>query len=138
MFSLLLQDNVTTIFDGICGDMNCRAGTVFSNGAEILHPAINDKRRAGPGTCGADYLGEPVFECNDGNTTVLTVNLIRQPRIPGVDNVSEIGSEYNFTEDGRIAFAPLVSMVDVSGTILGSRKGGRLLVHCCLCRIIGY
>ena len=54
------------------------------------------------------------------------------------EEVSEIGSEYNFTEDGRIAFAPLVSMVDVSGTILGSRKGGRLLVHCCLCRIIGY
>lgn len=101
LLALRCQDNVTTIFDGICGDMNCRAGTVFSNGAEILHPAINDKRRAGPGTCGADYLGEPVFECNDGNTTVLTVNLIRQPRIPGVDNVSEIGSEYNFTEDDR-------------------------------------
>lgn len=29
------------------------------------------------------------------------MNLIRQPRIPGVDNVSEVGSGYNFTEDDR-------------------------------------
>ena len=63
--------------------------------------------------------------CSDGVVSVLAVNLIRQPRIPGIDNVSEIGlvlilphvshlavlpkpicsffagSSYNFTEEDR-------------------------------------
>jgi len=95
------MDFVSAVFDGICGDMNCRAGQVESNGAVVVHPAINDQRNAGPGFCGDDYLGEPVFYCSDGVTSVLTVNLIRQPRIPGIDNVSEIGSRYNFTEEDR-------------------------------------
>ena len=30
--------------------------------------------------------------CSDGVVSVLAVNLIRQPRLPGIDNVSEIGS----------------------------------------------
>lgn len=98
---LRCQDYETNIFDGICGDMNCRAGEVTNNGAILQHEAINDQRRAGPGRCGDEYLGEPVFECKDGVTSVLVVNLIRQPRIPGVDNVSEVGSGYNFTEDDR-------------------------------------
>ena len=41
-----------------------RAGEVTSNGATLAHPAINDQRRAGPGSCGEGYLGEPVFECH--------------------------------------------------------------------------
>eukprot|EP00435_Cladocopium_sp_Y103_P012446 s3140_g3.t1 len=44
--------------------MNCRAGEVTSNGAILQHEAINDQRRAGPGQCGDEYLGEPVFECH--------------------------------------------------------------------------
>lgn len=98
---LRCQDFQTSIFDGICGDMNCRAGEVTSNGATLAHPAINDQRRAGPGSCGEGYLGEPVFECKNGITSVLAVNLIRQPRLPGIDNVSEVGSGYNFSEDDR-------------------------------------
>lgn len=94
-------DFVSSVFDGICGDMNCRAGEVNTNGALVAYPAINDKRNAGPGDCGEDFLGEPVFYCSDGIVSVLAVNLIRQPRIPGIDNVSEIGSSYNFTEEDR-------------------------------------
>eukprot|EP00439_Symbiodinium_sp_Y106_P087115 s121_g40.t1 len=94
-------DFVSSVFDGICGDMNCRAGEVDTNGALVAYPAINDKRNAGPGDCGEDFLGEPVFYCSDGVVSVLAVNLIRQPRIPGIDNVSEIGSSYNFTEEDR-------------------------------------
>ena len=54
MFSLLLQDNVTTIFDGICGDMNCLSAdlglksvsrelnkTVLSSSVPWLHPSAS-------------------------------------------------------------------------------------------------
>ncbi|CAJ1392478.1 unnamed protein product [Effrenium voratum] len=100
--ALYCNDYVTTVFDGVCGDMNCPEGEITSNGAVVQHPAINDQRRAGPGSCGENYLGQPVFTCDTGKASVLAVNLIRQPRIPGVDNVSQkIGSDYNFTEEDR-------------------------------------
>ena len=41
-----------------------RAGWVMSNDANVTTPAINDQRRAGPGTCGSTHIGEPVFQCS--------------------------------------------------------------------------
>mmetsp|Transcript_50847 Transcript_50847/g.91400 ORF Transcript_50847/g.91400 Transcript_50847/m.91400 type:complete len:1384 (+) Transcript_50847:47-4198(+) len=101
VLSLRCDDGTVTVYDGVCGDMNCRAGEVMSNEAVLSHNAINDLRTDGPGDCGSDFMGQPVFLCQSGVTTVLDVTLVMQPRAPGDANVDELGPAYDFIEDDR-------------------------------------
>eukprot|EP00930_Biecheleria_cincta_P039078 TRINITY_DN26884_c0_g1_i1.p1 TRINITY_DN26884_c0_g1~~TRINITY_DN26884_c0_g1_i1.p1 ORF type:complete len:1376 (-),score=103.66 TRINITY_DN26884_c0_g1_i1:40-4167(-) len=101
ILSVRCNDYKTFVYDGVCGDMNCRPGTVTSNGAVLSHPIINDRRKAGPGQCGSGYIGRAVFICKNGSAEVDDVTIILQPRIPGLDNLSQIGPEYDYIEDDR-------------------------------------
>jgi len=101
VLTLRCEDGATSVIDGVCGDMNCRAGEVMSNEAVLSHNAINDLRTDGPGECGQNFLGQPVFECKSGVTEVLDVTLVYQPRLPDGNNTHEIGPEYDFIDDDR-------------------------------------
>lgn len=101
VLSVRCTDSKTVVFDGICGDMNCRSGTVTSNGAVLTHGTINDKLKEGPGECGEGYIGRAVFMCKNGSAEVDDVTVILQPRIPGLHNVSHIGHSYDYIEADR-------------------------------------
>eukprot|EP00931_Biecheleriopsis_adriatica_P115458 TRINITY_DN91243_c0_g1_i1.p1 TRINITY_DN91243_c0_g1~~TRINITY_DN91243_c0_g1_i1.p1 ORF type:complete len:1344 (+),score=210.68 TRINITY_DN91243_c0_g1_i1:99-4130(+) len=112
ILSLRCTDSVVTVFDGVCGDENCKAGTVMSNAAVLEHPIINDGRKDGPGDCGDDFIGRPTFICRNGTTAVLDVSIIRQPLIPGIDNESHIGPEYDFEDIDRFLLCGCCKGVD--------------------------
>lgn len=75
VLALRCFDGAVRIDDGVCGKVNCGAGTVQSSGVDIEHAKMNNGWQLGPLICPAPLSGELWVSCSRGETAVSKVEV---------------------------------------------------------------